>query len=218
MLINIENLCFKYPNSNKNVVENFTLQVEQGERVCILGESGSGKSTVLRLIAGLEVQNSGIIEIDNKIFADDNNFVNTEKRGLGMVFQDYALFPHMTVEKNITFGLRDKTKEEKKNLLSEMLDIIQLKDYANRYPHELSGGQQQRVAIGRALIMKPKVLLMDEPLSNLDTTLKDKIRTEIKNILEKAQITTILVTHDKEDCNILGDYVIELKDGKIVES
>lgn len=218
MYIDINNLNFSYPNSDKKILDDFTLQIKKGAKVCILGESGSGKSTVLRLIAGLERQSSGRIEINGKVFSDNRVFISPEKRGIGMVFQDYALFPHMTVEKNITFGLSGKSKEEKRELLDEMLNIIHMKDYEHRHPYELSGGQQQRIAIARSLILKPSVLLLDEPLSNLDSSLKKKIRADLKEIIEQAHITTLLVTHDKNDCISICDYVFILKNGKIVQS
>ena len=215
MYIKMDQVCFSYDRKQRKLLDNFHLSVEKGARVCILGESGSGKSTVLRLLAGLEVPESGVIEMDNQVLVDDKQMIYPENRGIGMVFQDYALFPHMTVAQNITFGLKGQSKSEKQRLLAEMLDLIDMHAYQNRYPHELSGGQQQRVAIARALILKPKLLLLDEPLSNLDESLKEKIRTELKVILDLAKITTIFVTHDKNDCFELADYIVVMNEGRV---
>ncbi len=213
MYISMKQVCFRYEGSKRKLLDNFHLSVEKGARVCILGESGSGKSTVLRLLAGLEMPESGVIEMDQRVLVDDKQMVYPEHRGIGMVFQDYALFPHMTVSQNITFGLKGKSKAEKQELLDEMLDLVDLHAFCKRYPHELSGGQQQRVAIARALILKPKLLLLDEPLSNLDESLKEKIRPELKAILDRAKITTIFVTHDKNDCVQLADYIVVMNQG-----
>ena len=215
MYIKMDQVCFSYDRKQRKLLDNFHLTVDKGARVCILGESGSGKSTVLRLLAGLEVPESGVIEMDNQVLVDDKQMIYPENRGIGMVFQDYALFPHMTVAQNITFGLKGQSKSEKQRLLAEMLDLIDMHAYQNRYPHELSGGQQQRVAIARALILKPKLLLLDEPLSNLDESLKEKIRTELKVILDRAKITTIFVTHDKNDCFELADYIVVMNEGLV---
>jgi iron(III) transport system ATP-binding protein len=215
MYIKMDQVCFSYDRKQRKLLDNFHLTVDKGARVCILGESGSGKSTVLRLLAGLEVPESGVIEMDNQVLVDDKQMIYPENRGIGMVFQDYALFPHMTVAQNITFGLKGQSKSEKQRLLAEMLDLIDMHAYQNRYPHELSGGQQQRVAIARALILKPKLLLLDEPLSNLDESLKEKIRTELKVILDRAKITTIFVTHDKNDCFELADYIVVMNEGRV---
>lgn len=218
MYIEIKDLDFEYPQRRQRVLRNVSLSLEKGKKLCILGESGSGKSTVLRLIAGLEKPQKGSISIHGEILADERNFMPPEHRGIGMVFQDYALFPHMTVAQNIVFGLKKIKKSEKEQKLSEILSMIQMEAFKNRYPYELSGGQQQRVALGRALILKPRVILLDEPLSNLDTSLKIKIRSELKQMLDQAGITTILVTHDKEDCIAIADDVIILKDGEIIQA
>jgi iron(III) transport system ATP-binding protein len=187
------------------------MQLEQGEVVGVLGQSGCGKSTLLRLIAGLEAPHSGRISIGGTTMVDSNVFVSPESRGVGMVFQDYALFPHLTVENNILFGLHRLAKKERAARLDEMLSLVQLREYAKRYPHELSGGQQQRVAFARALAPRPSILLMDEPFSNLDADLKGKIRDELKQLLRAANITSILVTHDKEDADAICDRIVLLE-------
>ncbi|MEA4826304.1 MAG: ABC transporter ATP-binding protein [Clostridium sp.] len=217
MLVKINNLCFKYKNSKKSNIRNFNLDVQKGEIVSILGESGSGKSTILRLIAGLEIPEDGQIIIDNNYVVSEEIFILPEKRGIGMVFQDYALFPHMTVAENVMFGLKKISKSEKDKRVKEMLDLVNLEGYERRYPHELRGGQHQRVAIARAVAPSPSVLLLDEPFSNLDAHLQNKIRSELKEIINRMGITSIFVTHDKEDAKSLADKVVILKDGEIIK-
>ncbi|KLO23781.1 ABC transporter [Marinitoga sp. 1197] len=205
MFLYIEDIWFKYDKDF--VLKGIDFQIKKGETVAIVGESGSGKSTILRIIAGFERPQKGIIRLENRILTSKQHFVFPEKRNIGFVFQDYALFPHMTVKQNIEFAKKNKTKE--------MLQLVNLKGYENRYPHELSGGQQQRVALARTLATNPKLLLLDEPFSNLDENLKDRIRMELKKILNKAGITTILVTHDKNDAITLSDEIIIIEKGKI---
>ncbi|RII31864.1 ABC transporter ATP-binding protein [Clostridium chromiireducens] len=217
MFIEIRDLNFKYSNSKTETLKDVSFNMKKGEILSILGESGGGKSTVLRLIAGLEKPSNGSIVIDNRIIFDNNIFILPEKRGIGMVFQDYALFPHMTVDENIKFGLNILKRKEKEDRVKEMLELVNLQEFGKRYPHELSGGQQQRVAIARALAPKPSVLLLDEPFSNLDANLKIKIREELKIILHKAGITSIFVTHDKEDVKSIADKVVILKDGIVAQ-
>lgn len=217
MFIEIENLKFRYKNANTDTLKDINLTIEKGEILSILGESGGGKSTILRLIAGLEMPLGGRLTIDEKIIFDDTTFTLPEKRGIGMVFQDYALFPHMTVAENIKFGLIGLSKEEKNARVLEMLELVNLQDFSKRYPHELSGGQQQRVAIARALAKKPSVLLLDEPFSNLDAHLKTKIREDLKEILNKTSITAIFVTHDREDVKSIADKVAILEAGVITK-
>jgi len=217
MFIDIKKISFKYKNAKIDTLKNINFGIEKGEILSILGESGGGKSTILRIIAGLETPSEGSLVIDNRILFDRNTFILPEKRGVGMVFQDYALFPHMTVEENIMFGLRNFSKKEKEIRVKEMLQLVNLQDFARRYPHELSGGQQQRVAIARALAPKPSVLLLDEPFSNLDAHLKSKIREELKVILNRTGMTAIFVTHDKEDVKSIADKVVVLENGIIAD-
>ncbi|PFM66788.1 ABC transporter [Bacillus cereus] len=211
MFFEMNNLSFRYKNAKQDVIDGLSISIEKGEIVGILGKSGSGKSTLLRLIAGLEYPSSGSIEIKNKTIVADEHFLVPEKREVGMVFQDYALFPHLTVEKNIKFGLHHFSKSEQKNRLLHMLELIDLKGFEKRYPYELSGGQQQRVALARALAPNPSILLMDEPFSNLDADLRGKIRQELKDILKKEGMTCIFVTHDREDVNAICDRVINME-------
>ncbi|WZL74346.1 ABC transporter ATP-binding protein [Clostridiaceae bacterium 35-E11] len=215
MFVEIKNLNFRYKNAQEATLKDFSVHIPKGEILAILGESGSGKSTVLRLIAGLEEPLSGFIKVAGKALVSDQLFVQPEKRGIGMVFQDYALFPHMTVASNIEFGLKNISKVDKQKRLNEVLRLVDLEGYANRYPHELSGGQQQRVALARAIAPKPAVMLLDEPFSNLDANLKSRIRQELKQILSQAGITSIFVTHDQEDAISIADSVVILHKGEI---
>ncbi len=217
MHVKIEGLKFKYKNAEEETIKGFTIGIEKGEIISILGQSGSGKSTVLRLMAGLEVPSSGTIKVDNEAMVDDSKFVLPEKRGIGMVFQDYALFPHMTVAQNIKFGLKNMNKKDKDIRLKEVLELIDMEKFHARYPYELSGGQQQRVALARAIAPKPALLLLDEPFSNLDADLQVKIRGELKKIIKRTGITSIFVTHDKKDSRAIADRVVVLKEGEIVQ-
>ena len=218
MFLKIENLHFKYKNNKDDNIKNLNISIEKGEVVGILGESGSGKSTILRILAGLETPYKGNIEIDGKKIYDDKTFIETEHRGIGMVFQDYALFPHMTVAKNIMFGLKKISKSEKEKRMIEMLELVNLTEYKNKYPYELSGGQQQRIAIARAIAPKPSILLLDEPFSNLDANLKSKIRNDLKEIIKDANITSIFVTHDKEDAIDIASKVIVIDKGEVIKN
>lgn len=209
-IIEIENLSFSYSGKEEPVIREFSFSMEQGEIVGILGTSGSGKSTLLRLISGLEMPNSGTIKIAGQTVVSEKVFVQPEDRGVGMVFQDYALFPHMTVKDNILFGMSKLPRNKRKIRLKEMLELVHMDHFSNRYPHELSGGQQQRIALARALAPKPKLLLMDEPFSNLDADLKGEIREELGIILKKANMTCIMVTHDRNDVEAICDYSIVL--------
>lgn len=213
MQLILENVSFSYGKSYKNIFENFNLQVEKGELVGLRGQSGSGKSTLLRVIAGLEELGSGKIIVEDKIISSKDICIPPEKREIGMIFQDYSLFPHLTLRKNIEFGLSKLSKEDRENRVNEMLSLIKLESYQSRYPYQLSGGQQQRVAMARSLAIKPKLLLMDEPFSSLDAELKNDIRCEIKEILNKQNMTCIIVSHDEEDTNLLCSRTIELQTG-----
>ncbi|MCM1991462.1 ABC transporter ATP-binding protein [Oceanirhabdus seepicola] len=217
MFVEIKELFFKYKNAKRNTIEDFNIQIKQGEVISIFGKSGSGKSTMLRIISGLEIPDKGYIKIDDKVMVDKEQFIAPENRGVGMVFQDYSLFPHMTVEKNIEFGLKDMKKDEKKKRVEEVLALVDMMEYKKSYPYELSGGQQQRIAIARAVAPRPSILLLDEPFSNLDKDLQESIRAQIKNIIKQCGITCIFVTHDREDCRAMADRIVILKEGIIEE-
>lgn len=220
----IENLTYSYKNKEKPAVLNFSLQVEKGSFTTLLGPSGCGKTTLLRCISGFLNPTEGSIYINGV----NQNDVEPNKRKIGMVFQDYALFPHLSVEANIMYGLKvnntyvdsnGKIKKYSKRQLQEKVhgvtEILDLQDYLSRYPHELSGGQQQRVALARAIVLNPEVLLMDEPLSSLDTKLREKVRDELKEIQHKLGITTIYVTHDQEEALSLSDTIAIINNGTL---
>ncbi|MCQ6560739.1 ABC transporter ATP-binding protein [Paenibacillus mendelii] len=207
----MSDVSFHYDKGSRTVLRRFSLGLDKGESVGVLGQSGCGKSTLLRLISGLEEPVTGRIVIDGTTMVDARKFVNPELRGVGMVFQDYGLFPHLTVEQNIAFGLHRLSKKNRAARLGEMLELVKLQDYRRRYPHELSGGQQQRVAFARALAPEPALLLMDEPFSNLDANLRGEIRSELRQLLRAAEMTSILVTHDKEDADAICDRIVYMQ-------
>lgn len=210
----LEQVTFCFGGRQSAVIDELSFTMERGEIVGVLGASGSGKSTLLRLIAGLEMPAGGRISIDGRIMADERSFIEPEKRGVGMVFQDYALFPNLTVADNIVFGLHKLKKNMRRTRLEQMLELVQMSGYEKRYPHELSGGQQQRVALARALAPQPSVLLMDEPFSSLDAHLKGEIRSELKQILQKANITCLFVSHDQADIEAICGRALQINAGR----
>lgn len=209
-IVAVRDLSFAYPGTKTPVIKSLSLSVEDVAIVGILGPSGSGKSTLLRLIAGLETPSEGTIAVSGRTVVDGCTFVQPEKRGVGMVFQDYGLFPHLTVAENVEFGLHKLSRAQRKARVQEMFELVHLEGYEKRYPHELSGGQQQRVALARALAPKPSVLLMDEPFSNLDAALKQSIREELREILKRAKMACLLVTHDEQDVEAICDQTVVL--------
>jgi iron(III) transport system ATP-binding protein len=196
-------------------LKNVSLKLEHGQIGCLLGPSGCGKSTLLRAIAGFEPITQGDITLAGKTLSDENTMIAAERRGIGMVFQDIALFPHLTVAENVGFGLVNQTKKQKRKRITEMLELVGLSDTASRYPHSLSGGQQQRIALARALAPKPKLLLLDEPFSGLDATLKETLVPEIRRILIAEKITALLVTHDQLEAFTIADKVALMNAGVI---
>lgn len=209
--VKVENLSKRF--GRVVAVQGFTLEVGEGELVSLLGPSGCGKTTVLRCIAGFERPDTGRIIVDGQVL----NEVPPERRNIGMVFQTYALFPHMTVAENIAFPLmiRGRPREERVRVVKEMLELVRLEGLEDRYPHQLSGGQRQRVALARALAMRPKVLLLDEPLSALDAKIREELRGEIRRIQKTLGITTLYVTHDQEEALALSDRVVVMNMGRI---
>jgi iron(III) transport system ATP-binding protein len=198
-------------------VDDVSLEVAAGETVVLLGSSGCGKTTLLRLIAGFLRPNSGTIKVSGKPVASDTVMVPPEKRSLSMVFQSYAVWPHKTVTENLAYGLKLRRLDGAsiKAKVDEALATVRMSKYAERYPAELSGGQQQRVALARALVLEPEILLFDEPLSNLDATLREHMRFEIKALLNKLKITSIYVTHDQNEAMVIADRIAVMNQGRI---
>ena len=195
-------------------VDAASICVERGEVVALLGPSGCGKTTLLRLVAGFERPDAGTVEIDERPVSGPGCWVAPERRRVGMVFQDYALFPHLTVSENVGFGL---PRRERPRRVPELLEIVGLKHLGRRYPHELSGGQQQRVALARALAPAPELVLLDEPWSNVDPFLRESLRSEVVEIVRPLGVTVVLVTHDREEAFSLADRIALMRDGRIVQ-
>lgn len=216
-MIEVSNLNKTYENGYE-ALKNVNFSVEKGELVCLLGPSGCGKSTLLNIISGLLDATSGDVKFEGKSVLD----VAPENRDIGFVFQNYALFPHMTAEENVMFpltvGKNKKAKAEAREIAQKYMELTHITDIAKKKPGQLSGGQQQRVAIARALVQQPKVLLMDEPLSNLDARLRLQIREEIRALVKEVGITTIFVTHDQEEALSIGDRIILLNNGVVQQA
>jgi iron(III) transport system ATP-binding protein len=204
-----------YQGEQPAAVNDLTLSIYQGEVLALLGPSGCGKTTTLRLIAGFESPDGGMIRLGDQVVAGPGRWVAPEKRGLGVVFQDYALFPHLTVSENVAFGLHRLPRKQREARVQEVLGLVGLGAFSRRYPHELSGGQQQRVALARALAPSPLVVLLDEPFSNLDADLRVQMRLEVKRILQEAGSTAVFVTHDQEEALAVGDRVAVLRAGQL---
>lgn len=207
-----------YYVGEKQILHDISLEVEPGEVLCLLGPSGSGKTSLLRIAAGLAKANSGAVKIDQRIIANELEFVEPEKRGVGLVFQDYALFPHLTILQNVEFGLISLNRKQARQQAMRMLDRVGLAERANQYPQVLSGGEQQRVALARALAPRPAILLMDEPFSGLDSRLRDTVREQTITLLRETRSTTIIVTHDAEEALRVGDHIALIRDGKLVQA
>jgi iron(III) transport system ATP-binding protein len=213
--VNVEGLVVQYGKAR--ILHEISFTAEQGEFVTLLGPSGCGKTTSLRSIAGLERPEAGNIFIGNKLVCGEGVFIPIRERNIGMVFQSYAIWPHMLVSDNVGFPLRIRNipKNEKNQRIESALELVGLGSYGNRYPHELSGGQQQRVALARAIVYEPDVLLLDEPLSNLDAKLREQMRDEIRSLQQRLKLTTIYVTHDQAEAMTLSDKIIVMNKGHI---
>ena len=198
-------------------VDDLVLSIAPGEVMCLVGPSGCGKTTLLRIAAGLERLQCGRVAMDGHVVACRGTDVPPENRGVGMVFQDYALFPHLTVRENVVFGLHGMTADERRERVQETLSLFGMAHLADSFPHTLSGGQQQRVALARALAPKPRLLLLDEPFSDLDSRLRDKIRDETLHILKKSGSATLMVTHDPEEAMFMSDRIAVMCDGRIAQ-
>lgn len=216
-LLNLNHLQLGYPHGKtfKSVVHQLSLQLDKGEIGCLLGPSGCGKTTVLRAIAGFEPVYAGQIQLEQQTIAKAGHMVPPEQRHIGMMFQDYALFPHLTIEKNIAFGLHKLPKTQTQQITQEMLELIGLSHCAKAYPHELSGGQQQRVALARAIAPSPKLLLLDEPFSNLDVDTREKLALDVRTILKEKDLSAILVTHNQVEAFVFADKIGIIHQGNL---
>lgn len=200
-------------------VNGINLKIKEGQLVSILGPSGCGKTTLLRLIAGLEKPDSGEIIVDGRVLSSFHGVVPPEKRKMGMVFQSYAVWPHMTVFDNVAYGLKIKkyNRSEIKEKVANILNLVGIENLGSRYPTQLSGGQQQRVALCRSMVTEPSILLLDEPLSNLDAKLRELMRFEIRNLQKKLNITTVYVTHSREEALAISDFIAVIKNGNLLQ-
>jgi iron(III) transport system ATP-binding protein len=209
------NLVKQFHGTQQSAVNNISFELSRSEILALVGPSGCGKTTTLRIIAGLERPDSGVVRLNDRVVASESVFIPPEKRGVGMVFQDHALFPHLTVSENIAFGLRGQSSADIKKTVGEMLHLVGLLPLARRHPHALSGGERQRVALARALAPRPVLVLMDEPFSSLDADLRMEMREHVRRILKSMQATVIFVTHDQEEALYMGDRLAVLQNGHL---
>ena len=214
-LLELREVTKRYVADQPPAVDGLRLEVNQGEILALLGPSGCGKTTTLRLIAGFEVPDAGSVVIRGDLMSGPGRWRPPEERGVGIVFQDYALFPHLTVADNVGFGLGRLDRAVRKSRVAQILELVGLEAFADRYPHELSGGQQQRVAVARALAPAPALILLDEPFSNLDADLRAQMREEVEKILRNTGTTAVFVTHDQEEAFALADRVGVLNRGRL---
>lgn len=221
LILQVEGVSKQFSGNQSPAVNQVSFSLRQGELLGLLGPSGCGKTTLLRIIAGFEKPSQGTIELGGKIVTGSLHWVEPEKRRTGMVFQDYALFPHLNIAENIAFGLKSKKPrprpQEIKKRVAEVLDLVGLSGLEKRYPHELSGGQQQRVALARALAPQPELILLDEPLSNLDVQVRERLRHEVRTILKSTNTAAIFVTHDQEEAMAIADKIGVMAQGKLVQ-
>jgi len=215
IIIELDSVSMIYPGSAASAVSDISFQIKKGEVLALLGPSGSGKTTILRLIAGFENPDQGLVLLEGRDVCRSGDCLLPEKRGIGMVFQDYALFPHLSVTGNIAFGLTKMSRVDRAKKVNEIIDMVGLKSFRDRYPHELSGGQQQRVALARALAPDPIVVLLDEPFSNLDPDMRTEMRQEVSAILKKTGSTAVLVTHDHDEAFAMADQIVLLNRGRL---
>ena len=215
-MLTLEKLSLRI--AEDQIIHDVSFEVTDGELVCLLGPSGCGKTTTLRLIAGFEKPEAGTITLNGQIVSRPGQAIAPQKRDVGFLFQDYALFPHLTVAENIAYGLSGRTRQQVKERTWEMLRQIRMEDHADKYPHELSGGEQQRVALARARAPRPRLLLLDEPFSGLDTSLRAKLRRETRDILKDRGVTAIMVTHDPEEAMLMADRIVLMRDGHVVQT
>jgi len=215
MFLELRQLDIRYPGSTTPAVQGVSLGLRTGDVGVLIGPSGCGKTSLLRAVAGLEPVSGGQVLLSGRVVSDAQHTQPAESRRIGMVFQDYALFPHMDVSQNVGFGLAHLSRAERQQRVTEVLDLVGLVGAEKRYAHELSGGQQQRVALARALAPKPDLLLLDEPFSNLDIDLRERLAQEVRNILKAAQATALLVTHDQLEAFAIGDVIGVMNEGRL---
>jgi len=215
MQLSLNNISLSYGQTR--IVDGFNLNLEAGQIGCFLGPSGCGKTTIQRAIAGFHPLDSGEITLVGRCVSTKQYTLAPEKRKVGMVFQDFALFPHLSVEKNIAFGLKHLPKVDVSQHVGELLDLIELSAHKKKYPHQLSGGQQQRVALARAIAPKPDILLLDEPFSSLDSTLRESLAKQVRLLLKRYNMTAILVTHDQHEAFAFADKVGVIQDGELLQ-
>ncbi|MFO7546070.1 MAG: ABC transporter ATP-binding protein [Trueperaceae bacterium] len=214
-VVRISSVEKRYGEHGPIAVRSFDLEVRSGEILCLLGPSGCGKTTLLRLIAGFEAPDQGRVEVGGRVVAGDGVWVQPERRRIGFVFQDFALFPHMSVLDNVAFGLPGRSRAERRARAAKVLALVGLTVFQQRYPHQLSGGQQQRVALARAIATEPHLLLLDEPFSNLDAALRGATRDEVRSILKRTGTTAVMVTHDQEEALSVADRVAVMRAGHL---
>lgn len=214
-ILDVDKISVSYDTNE--VVNSVSFTLEKGEIGCLLGPSGCGKTTILRAIAGFEPITKGSMKLCDVTVSDAASTMPPEKRNIGMVFQDFALFPHLNIEQNIGFGLRHLKRKEKTERVNQLLQLINLESFNKRYPHELSGGQQQRVALARGLAPKPDLILMDEPFSSMDTDLREELAREVRIILKHENITAILVTHDQNEAFAMADNIGVINEGELLQ-
>lgn len=215
LLLDSIRLAYETPRGLHTVVDDFSLSLAAGEIACLFGPSGCGKTTVLRAIAGFEPVRAGTIHLDDVLLSSAQAHLPPEQRHVGMMFQEYALFPHLSAAKNVAFGLRRLGRAAQEARVAEMLALVGLAEAGDRYPHELSGGQQQRIALARALAPSPALLLLDEPFSNLDGTTRERLTAEVRGILQRAGQTAILVTHNEVEAHAMADRIGVMHSGRI---
>lgn len=216
-ILTLRNICKGYGGADSFAVRNVNLEIPKGEILALVGESGSGKTSLLRVIAGLEHPQEGVIELNGQPIVSGALSVPPHKRDIGLMFQDYALFPHLNLYENIAYGLRGMGKKQKETEVRRLMALVGLCEDLNKYPAQLSGGQQQRVALARALAPKPRLLLLDEPFSNLDAILRKKVRQEIRSIIKSTGTTAVMVTHDTDDALSTADRIAVMHRGEILQ-
>lgn len=214
-MLNVQSISKTFNNGKVKALNEVSFSINKGKIVAIVGESGSGKTTLIRLITGLETQDKGSVVFKGKTLSSETIFIKPEARNIGMVFQEYALFPHFTVFDNIAYGISKSSNKNER--VAEVLELVALTGLEKRFPHELSGGQQQRVALARALAPKPELLILDEPFSNLDVILRNQLRNDVVAILRKTNATAIFVTHDIKDALKISDDILILQKGNLLQ-